>query len=581
MELASRVNWRKEPLPFTPPTNDTGAPEWAFWQRQAMLDLQSIVHWIIDHRQTPNGEFGGVWGDDTDMSEYWSDYALACDDSGKIGNALRRFWRGVYEECTVDGVSRTIRDALHSYEEGMGAFPHQMLLDYGHPLAVERTMRAASHCDGKWMKLNDDGSYSFRSNYFGYGGVYEEGKFGEDTGVTHLMLVPAAYLAWYNRLPTVMPYIAKWRRSPGYGIPGDAWYYLTYPNRAERVAEYLKRHGEPKVGSSPIATNAYLDEVGVQEAWKTTLLNQAKANPWKVFEGGLPDYAGYSPTMTEYFWLAYRLTGDTAYLVQSYRQACQFINNQRWLYTEAQPSTDRIPLPRTTVIRARLGALAVNRGGSTSFWPRHALSYTKGSQDLAALVTTNEETSLAARFYCFAEQPHAVQVRVWRLQPGDYELILSKDADHDGQPDGELERRTLTLDRGTYLDLTLAPRASTLLTLTAKTTRPIDYALPDPAICVEDIVLEYGDHLHLTVHNLGARPVDNLLIRLRDGHTGKVVGERTLKHLDAPLDLRPRTELLEVPNINAITRRSIIVELDPERQHPDLNRHNNRVTFTY
>jgi hypothetical protein len=581
MELASRVRWRQEPLPYAAPTPPPGVPEWAFWQRQAMHDVQSIVHWIIDHRQTPNGEFGGVWGDDTDMSEYWTDYALACDDSGKIGDALRRFWRGVYTECTVDGVSRTIRDALHSYEEGMGAFPQQMLLDYGHPLAIERTMRAASHCDGKWMKLNEDGTYSFRSNYFGYGGVYEEGAFGQDTGVTHLMLIPAAYLTWYNRQPTVTPFIAKWRRSPGPGLVGDAWYYLTFPNAAERVAEYLKRNGEPKVGTSPLTTNAYLDEVGIPDAWKTALLNQAKANPWKVFEGQMPDYAGYSPTMTEYFWLAYRLTGDTAYLAQSDRQACQFINNQRWLYTEAQPSTDRIPLPSTSVTRARLGALAAYRGGSSSFWPRHGLSYPQGGEELAALVTRNEETALAARFYCFTDQPHPARLRVWRLLPGDYELVLSRDADHDGQANGELERRSLAIDRGSDLDLTFPPHASVVLTLTAKTTRPVDYSLPDPAICGEDVVLEYGDHLHLTVHNLGARPVDNLRVRLRDGHTGKVVGETTLKHLDAPLDLQPRTALLEVSNLNAVTRGTIIIELDPEQQHPDFNRHNNRVVFGY
>ena len=81
--------------------------------------------------------------------------------------------------------------------------------------------------------------------------------------------------------------------------------------------------------------------------------------------------------MTEAFWMAYKATGDINYLTTSYKQACRFINHQDWLYTVAQPSTDRIPLPDTTAVRARIGAFVTERGGHTSAWPRHGLSYVK------------------------------------------------------------------------------------------------------------------------------------------------------------------------------------------------------------
>jgi len=582
MELCGRVRWRKEPLPYAEPKNDTGAPEWAFWQMEAMRACRKIVHWIIDNRQVETGEFGGVWGDDTDMSEYWTDYALACDDDGKVGNALRRFWKGVYRDCLVEGVSRTIRDNLHSYEEGMGAICHQLLLDYGNPVAVEHVMRAASHYYPKWMKKNDDGTYSFLSNYFGYGGVYSEGGLAEDKGVNYLMLYPAAYLTWYNRHPAATEYVLKWKRSPEvWGLVNDAYLRLRYPDAQERMQQYIEKVMKGNPSRQPDELNALLDETGVKEEWSKWLVDGAKANQWNFFAGNLPEYAGYSPRMTEYFWLAYRASGDLGYLVQSYRQACLFVNNQEWLYTVAQPSTDRIPLPRTSMIRARLGALSVTRGAGGCFWPRHALSYVKGSEQVAALVTRNTDKDLACRFHCFAEEEHALQVRVWRLLPGRYKVTLSRDKDGDGVPEEALSEREMAIERGALIDLRLPPRQGSILTFEPVDVREPQYDLPDPAICAQDVCLEYGDHLHITVHNVGTQPVKDLLVRVSDGNTGTVLGERVVPSIAAPLDLMPKTELIEIQNANAVTKGSIIIELDPEGRHPDLNRFNNRVVFEY
>ncbi|MBI2193029.1 MAG: hypothetical protein HYU36_13705 [Planctomycetes bacterium] len=584
MELAARVSWRAEDLPFAAPANTTGAPDWAFWQMQSLAANRRIIHWIIDHRQAETGEFGGVWGDDTDMTEYWSDYALAFDDDRKITRALQKFWGGLYRDALVEGVSRTIRDALHSYEEGMGAICHQLLVDYGDPIAVEHVMRASSHYFPKWMKVNEDGSYTFRSNYLGYSGVYTEGGFGQDVGVNYLMLYPAAYLTWYNRHPEATKVIRLWKRSPEvWGLVGDAYLRLRYPDDAERRAEYLKRideRGDPR--NNPEALNALLDEVGtIKPEWADKFVQGAKGNPWRFFAGNLPEYAGYSDRMTEYFWLAYRASGDLSYLVQSYRQACRFINNQEWLYTVAQPSTDRIPLPSPSLTRARLGAMAVTRGASGCFWPRHALSYTRGAMDVAALVSESTESGFTARFFCFAETEHRLGLRVWRLLPGRYRVSLHRDANADGAAEDALLQREMELDRGAALDLDLPPRQGSLLKVEAIETRPMEYDLPDAAIGLADVVLEYGDHLHATVHNLGSKPVENLAVRVSDGHTGAVIGERVVRRIEPPLDLLPKTEMVEITNANAITKRSILIELDPERKHPDLNRYNNRVEFRY
>ena len=215
-----------------------------------------------------------MWGDDTDMVEYWSDYALACDDGGKITRALRRFWEGVYRDCLVDGVSRTIRDNLHSYEEGMGTICHQLLVDYGNPIAVEHVCRAASHYYPKWMKKNDDGTYSFRSYYLGYGGVYTEGKFAQDKGVNYLMLFPAAYLTWYNRHPEATKYVRYWKRAPDEGglvlavdrkldsiyDMDDATKVLTDQGRIVEIHKELQEYDSVDTGLF-MCTEALFDEI--------------------------------------------------------------------------------------------------------------------------------------------------------------------------------------------------------------------------------------------------------------------------------------------------------------------------------
>jgi len=582
MQLADRVGWRKEPLPFEEPTNDTGAPDWAFWQMQAMNECKRIVHWIIDNRQVENGELGGVWGDDTDMLEYWSDYALACDDDRKITNALRRFWHGVYEHSLVEGVSRTIRDNLHSYEEGMGCISHQLLVDYGDPTAIEHVMRACSHYYPKWMTKNDDGTYSFRSNYLGYPGVYTEGRMGRDVSRNGLLLFPAAYLTWYNRHPEATQYVLNWKLSPeAGGLVGDAYLRLKYPDDEDRMKHYLERvkKGEPR--TRPLQLNALLDETGMRDEWSEWLVKGARANSWRFFSGGLPKYAGYSPRMTEYFWLAYRATGDMDYLIQSYKQACMFINNQDWLYTVAQPSTDRIPLPRTSVIRARLGSLAVQRGASGLFWPRHGLSYTKGSHQVAALVTQNTETALQARFYCFADKNHDLGLRVWRLLPGTYKVMLSHDRNDDCAAESVISEQTLALDRGAFINLTLLPRQSSILSIEAIKTFQPACDLPDPAIGPADLHLESGGTLHIKVHNVGTKSVENLSVRVTDVQTGTIIGEAIVETIPPPLDLQPKTSLLAIPNADALSKGAIAVELDPHGRHPDLNRYNNRVVFKH
>jgi hypothetical protein len=579
MQLQIRTNWRNTPVPYAEPKNELGAPEWAFWQMQALAANKAVVHWIIDHRQLPNGEFGGVYGDDTDLVENWIDMSLMGDDDRKIGDALRRIYKGLWENNLVEGVSASIRDHVHSYEEGMGTISQRLLLDYGNPTAVERVMAASGHYS-KWMKLNEDGSYSFRSWYWGVSGVWEDGAFGQDTPRNALALIPAAYLAWYNRHPAPLPYLTKWKLAlSDVGIVADTLYELkSEPEKAAFRDDWYAKQVTLSYQSraSSLCVNAILDEVPLRPEWIAGLQRTGRK------AAVVPNTSSYAIHMGEGFNLMYRVTGDLAWLVNGYKATCQLLNNLDWTYTVAQPSTDRIAIPHTTLSRARLGAMAGNRGANGNFWPRHGISYTAGADDVAALVTTNTTAALTVQFWSFAATNKPLSARVWRLWPGEYEISLAQLPGTDGRPGATLSKERRRLERGAPLTLSLPPRTGVVLEIKALTNQPPVFDLPDPAIGLEDVKVEYASgHLQVTVHNIGTQPASNVMVRVTDTFGGRIIAEQLIPRIEAPLDLKPRSVRLEFHNVDCVTRNRLRVELVAKEGAADLNPFNNIVDYEY
>ena len=136
-------------------------------------------------------------------------------------------------------------------------------------------------------------------------------------------------------------------------------------------------------------------------------------------------------------------------------------------------------------MRARMGGSSAHRGGNANWWPRQAITYTRGAPETAALVTEMGETKLSVRLYAFDEKPHALQARVWRLDPGTYKLTLSNDKDNDGKADAgpAIVEREVRVVRGSFLDLTLPPKQGVVLSLTGVKTAPMTFDMetePDP-----------------------------------------------------------------------------------------------------
>ncbi len=559
-------------LRYTPPKNETGAPDWAFWQMEAMKEHLRLIHWRIDNQQLTNGEYGGVWNDDTTHVENWYGYALCMDDSGKIKDSLRLFYDGL-ERHLDENVCKYTQDLGHFYEDGMGSMSMGLLIDYGDPTAFNRALVAASHYD-KWL-VQKGNRYVVRSGWLSGNLTWD--TFGmidfENSGGA--LLIPASYLVWYNRHPTAMQYLCGWEGNGG-GLIGVATDIANGMTDAERRAQYEELLLRPLGRYGAIEPNEWLDEVGVTEK-----VRQAHAYNFEA-PGTLEHYWGAKDTGIH--WFKWRTTGDIRYLVESYKRVCEWAYSHDWLNTAAMASMDRNPLPRWALIRSRMGALASNRGTSSPRWPYHAISYVKGANDVAALVTENLDTRFTVRFYPFTDAPHEVQLRVWRLHPGLYKVALAEDLDDDGTPDGPpFMEKQMDLQRGAYVDLILPARKPSILTVTPIKTTPPDFDKPDPAIGPRTVEMVYFDHFVVRVYNLGNQPVRNLLVRVTDRRSGRriVMGEQRIELIEPPLDFKPKHRTVEFKNFNAHTYDGVIVEIDPEHEIDDLNPFNNRVEFRY
>ena len=106
---------------------------------------------------------------------------------------------------------------------------------------------------------------------------------------------------------------------------------------------------------------------------------------------------------------------------------------------------------------------------------------------------------------------------------------------------------------------------------------------PDPAIGVQDVQIEYASgHMKVTVHNVGTKAAENVVVRVTDPLSGAVVAEEKIAKIEAPLDLVPRTQVIEFHNLDCVTCGRATVELNPDgKPEDDLNPFNNRVEYRY
>lgn len=335
-----------------------------------------------------------------------------------------------------------------------------------------------------------------------------------------------------------------------YGLTGDAHYL-------EPFLYYYRS------GTAPLPANGFLGDV-------YTLGGLAELSPQ-----ALAELTGYSAALALY------LSGDPEPLERatigsprsSHQGIATLYDAQRWpdMYTTTHQFTDRISpslLEHASV--SYLGGFCRRN----KFNPTLAVSWEGFSTDYTALVLDNQPDHAKILVYSFANEPLMGNMRIWALEHGMYQLTTGLDADGDQLMDTVDRAEFLELAKADRIDLTLAPKAVTVIEIEQASRLERIFDRADLAIAAREVQLGTNT-LAGVVHNIGSADVSDVVVAVVDA-TGQEVVRKSLGGLGAPLDLVPRRIpfTLQLP---AQLRAGCKLVLDPGQQISEIYEGNNIV----
>ena len=590
------------------PAKPAEVPLWAFRQVEALGHVRYFVNWWIDHRQIENGEYGGGLSDDTDLTNMWPGVALMGCDPEKIGAALERELDACYREgMFTNGLCSIQADELHGYEEGINCLGQNLIANYGSPRMLERAMETARGL--AWLTaVNPAGNRLFQSSYYNGVKMATDSVWGYTKSNEYLILQPSQLLVEYNGSPSAKKVdlemadglLAHRHRdaSGKFVLPPSIHFVDDKEGVAARTtfpwhvfwAAYKwtgdRKYLDPIFDGAPttvMAVNANLLDllnlrptVGAQilkaDGGVSDLDRLARlvANPSSRLAHG--DYGNwYTPEHFEW-----QVSGDKHYLETLYDQQVREEALGEYINTDGSLWIDRVGMPIAELQRARLGGIALTRG---NVFPGHVVSWKFAApatgQSVAILVPQSTPTSFKVVAYNLETVPVKARMTGWNIDPGQWEVTQGIDTTGADEVDRELTTRTVPFERSRALDLTFAPRATTVLTCTLKQAGTPYWDRPDLGIDPEDVVV-HGREVLVRVHSVGAAPAPETTVAFRD-RSGRILAVDRVPPLPAPLDLMPKTVNVRLCLPDGATAAGGSVEVDPDHRLEEITTLNNVV----
>lgn len=574
------------------------APDWAVWARRALRNRHEIITWWLDHRQQANGELAGHINDDGEFSCHWPSHYLMADDE-RIADGLRKLADVAWEMSAGTGYTVGSRDVEHAAEDQSCTQPQVLLVDYGNPKAVERFMVMSRYLDF-WTAVNEAGRRQFKSYMFTTKQIWDEPPFDVDHPYCPLAMVGTGHLVWYTESPAVAEIFLEeaesWARGclstaggkPEGQIPKEIRFrdsqidpYAPYPTNP--ILE--KRNSLYRGGAGAYIVSYFLhgahtltgdDLYGrVVDLWTPPddrRVEAARATLERFNEQTEPREGTWSASQGETtLYEAWRATGDRTWLVEELKEVVRQQVRNRWLLTEAEPYTDRIPLPgRELLCRMFLGGWTSGK----SHVPGHWVSWEGGGLDYAALILDAKPNHLKTLVHSFHEREQPMTMRVWRLPHGHYDVSIGIDRDGDDQLDERLRSEEMELWRyDGAVDFTARPGQTLVIELSLVEELDDVRTRPDLAIGPDDVAMEDGAVV-VTVHNLGGSASPDATIEVRAAGA-EVLGAAQAPALGPPHDLEPKTAEVRIP-LEKGTKPARIV-LDPANEIAEITEANNRV----
>jgi catechol 2,3-dioxygenase-like lactoylglutathione lyase family enzyme len=590
---------------FVQPAVPDGIPVWAFRQIEDLRYFKRFVLWWIDNRQIQNGELGGGLSDDDDLTNCWPGAALMGCEPEKISAAVLRLLDAIYTNGMFTGGLSTIQtDGLHAHEEGIEAQTQAMLVDFGSPKQVERIMETVRALDEKLILKNSAGHRHFRSSYFSGtkmadGGVWEWSLQPQE----FLLLQPVLTLAEFNGNPRarqlaidVADGLLAHARKDGNGkiildseinfssdstrpsalgskamlaaSMGDGATISTSSAALQLLWCVYRMTGEKKYlqplldlgdGVLGLISRDALDILDLRDTWGKQIAE--RTTPTKGAD--------------LYRHLAWQVTGNKSYLEHYYADQAEASALREYINTEGSLWSDRVFAANRELQRSRLGGVALVRGAIQS---GHVVSWKfqapATEQSVAVVLPQATPSAIKIVAYTLDQKPVEATMTLWNIEPGTWDLVQGLDLNGDDVADTTISKQTITLERTKEVQLTFAPRKTTILTLRLQEPSIPYFLRPDLGIGREDIVLE-GNTVRIRVHSLGSVGTTQSTAALfRDK---KVIVTAPVPAIPAPLDLTPKTVEVVLPLPPGMNIDGCSVVVDPEHDMNEITLANNRV----
>lgn len=464
------------------------APEWAVHQRVALEGLADIIEWWLDHRQQPDGAFGGGWGDDCEMWRFWVPVLIGFDDP-KICAGQKRFSEALFQQPHMAaGYMSRMTDVEHSAEDSTDTILPMMLLEPDNLVWQQRVLRLAELMENLWTGRNERGFRQFKSTYFTVDRVHPDPQRACDTPY-HVRAVQPVFLYWLRtgdqRVGRVL---CEWT---------DTWVDAAARSENGKPAGVLpatihwpdgsigglsphwwdpRNHSEPTLYQWPSAmgylTDALLltfhmtgDEKYLRpiHSMAELALRYSGRNLPKDIEPGSEAWCALQmgflrQTLAKYRfltgdgtwdrllegrqapWLHYALTGDEQPLVAALADTATAFSYNFPGYTSEVRYTDRVlrlpavfqgdvvlaepKFPVQSPDTALLYSAVTGDPGGLGTFPLNAVRWLTRPREIAVLVRMAAPDGLEATLFHFGRSPRAMGAELNMLKPGDYTLKI-------------------------------------------------------------------------------------------------------------------------------------------------------------
>lgn len=504
---------------------DPNAPGWANAQRESIERLTDIIHWWIDRRMQPDGQYGGGWGDDCEMWRWWAPILIGFDDP-KIVDAQARFSRALLAQPHMAaGYTDRVFDAEHTSEDSADTLTPMMLVRPDDPEWRARALRIAELMRDLWTGKNDRGQLQFKSSYYSGKEVDLSPKRAVDNFYNVRAVQPALLLWQRTRDPELTRLFTGWmdtwidasmraeRGKPAGIVPsaihwpdgkvggiGEHWWdpenhssdpLYVWPGAMSLMlhAMLLTHHmtGDTKY-VAPIRAMADLltrraeefPAVGAEggEAWcysKMKSITPALGKHWMLT--GSKDYEALLVKQGPAY-LQFRISGKRDALTAALAQTAAALRVNFPGYTSEVRYTDRVlrfpsifgengmwPDPRPgieTPDTELLYSCVTGDPSNPQVFPLNAVRWLTPPRDIAALVTKSGPNEFEAELYHFGGGPRTIDALLPLLAPGSYVLTL-REQTRNG-PSVKLLTETLSAtDAPTRVAFELPPRQSLVI----------------------------------------------------------------------------------------------------------------------